>query len=57
MAQISMNLTDYETTPIHVAYEECVKNSMLLNLPVAGSEIVGLVPLQVRNAVETDTLK
>ena len=27
MAQISMNLTDFETTPVHVAYEECCKDA------------------------------
>lgn len=47
IAQVSINLTDYEITPIHIAYEECVKNSVLLNLPVTGSQIVGLVPLEV----------
>ena len=25
-----MNLTDYETTPIHVAYEECCKDAKVL---------------------------
>lgn len=47
IVQVSMNLTDYETTPIHVAYEECVKNAAMLNIPVVGSEIVGMVPLKV----------
>ena len=47
VAQVSMNLTNFETTPIHVAYEECVKNAIALSLPVVGSEVVGLVPLEV----------
>ena len=42
-----MNLTDYKTTPLHVAYEECKKDAEMLKLPIVGSEIVGLVPLQV----------
>ena len=46
ITQVSINLTDYQTTPIHIAYEECVKNAVQLNLPVVGSEIVGLVPLE-----------
>ena len=45
MAQISLNLTDHEVTPIHVAFEEARKDAAELNLAVAGSEVVGLVPL------------
>ncbi|KDR11512.1 Formimidoyltransferase-cyclodeaminase, partial [Zootermopsis nevadensis] len=45
MAQVSMNLTDHDVTPIHVAYEQVCKDAAALNLPVVGSEIVGLVPL------------
>jgi hypothetical protein len=45
MAQVSMNLTDHDVTPIHVAYEEVCKHAAALKLPVVGSEIVGLVPL------------
>lgn len=43
--QVSMNLTDYETTPIHLAYEETKKQAELFNVEILGSEIVGLVPL------------
>ncbi|XP_019636187.1 PREDICTED: formimidoyltransferase-cyclodeaminase-like [Branchiostoma belcheri] len=46
MAQISMNLTDFDVTPLHTAYEEACKDAKELNLPVVGSQIVGLVPLQ-----------
>jgi glutamate formiminotransferase / formiminotetrahydrofolate cyclodeaminase len=46
MAQVSMNLDDYRITPPHVAFEEVVKEAAALKLAVAGSEIVGLVPLQ-----------
>lgn len=46
MAQISMNLNDYHVTPIHIAYEEAKKDAIELNLGLAGSEIVGLVPLE-----------
>ena len=27
LAQVSMNLTDYEVTPLHVAFEECSKDA------------------------------
>ncbi len=46
MAQVSMNLDDYTVTPPHLAFEECAKAARALNLAVAGSEIVGLVPRQ-----------
>ena len=46
MAQVSMNLDDFKVTPPHVAFEEVVKEARALKLAVAGSEIVGLVPLQ-----------
>lgn len=46
IAQISLNLTDMDLTPMHVAYEEAKKDAEEMNLAVTGSEIVGLVPLQ-----------
>ncbi len=46
MAQVTANLLDYQKTPIHVFFEEVKKEATALNLAVAGSEIVGLVPLQ-----------
>ncbi|KAL7646113.1 UNVERIFIED_CONTAM: hypothetical protein RMT77_003014 [Armadillidium vulgare] len=46
IAQISLNLTDFHVTPIHVAYEEAKKDAEELYLGVTGSEIVGLVPLE-----------
>lgn len=45
IAQISVNLTDFDVTPIHVAFEEAKKDAEEINLAVTGSEIVGLVPL------------
>lgn len=45
MAQVSMNLDNYTITPPHLAFEECVRDARDLNLAVAGSELVGLIPL------------
>ncbi|WP_163337440.1 glutamate formimidoyltransferase [Desulfopila sp. IMCC35008] len=45
MAQVTVNLTDYRVTPIHTFFEEVKKEAALLNLAVAGSEVVGVVPL------------
>jgi len=46
MAQVSMNLDDYTVTPPHVAFEACVEEARKLKVAVAGSELVGLIPLQ-----------
>jgi glutamate formiminotransferase / formiminotetrahydrofolate cyclodeaminase len=46
MAQVSINLDNYKITPPHVVYEECVKDAKELNLAAAGSELVGLIPLE-----------
>lgn len=46
MAQVTVNLTDYTTTPLHVLYEEVKREAAALGVGVAGSEIVGLVPLE-----------
>jgi glutamate formiminotransferase/formiminotetrahydrofolate cyclodeaminase len=46
MAQVTVNLNDYEVTPIHVLFEEVKKEAAALNVGVAGSEIVGVVPLE-----------
>jgi glutamate formiminotransferase len=46
ITQVSMNLTNYEVTPIHVAFEEVKKEAANMGVEVDGSEIVGLVPLE-----------
>jgi len=46
LAQVSINLEDFETTPPHVAFEACVEAAKGLGLAVAGSELVGLIPLR-----------
>ena len=43
-AQVSMNLTNYLETPIHISFEEIRKQANKRGLRVTGSEIVGLVP-------------
>ena len=46
-AQISINLTDLDTTPLHAAFDACEERARERGLRVTGSEIVGLVPRQV----------
>jgi glutamate formiminotransferase/formiminotetrahydrofolate cyclodeaminase len=45
IAQVSMNLVDFEITSIHEAYEEVKKQALALDIDVTGSELVGLTPL------------
>uniref|UniRef100_A0A8C3B771 Formimidoyltransferase-cyclodeaminase n=1 Tax=Cairina moschata TaxID=8855 RepID=A0A8C3B771_CAIMO len=44
IAQVSTNLLDFEATPLHAVYEEVCRDAEVLNLPVVGSQLVGLVP-------------
>ncbi len=44
LTQVSINLTNYNVTPLHVAFEEVKKEANRLGVKVKGSEIVGLVP-------------
>ncbi|MFD0765517.1 glutamate formimidoyltransferase [Mucilaginibacter lutimaris] len=46
VAQISMNLTNIEVTPIHVAFDEVCKKAADRGIRVTGSELVGLIPLK-----------
>ncbi len=46
IAQVSMNLTNINTTPVHIAFDECVKSAYNRGLRVTGSELVGLIPLK-----------
>ena len=47
IAQVSMNITDIDTVPLHVAYEEVCRAAAARGLKVTGVEIVGLVPKRV----------
>jgi glutamate formiminotransferase/formiminotetrahydrofolate cyclodeaminase len=47
VAQISMNITNVRDSPLHQAFEECCKSADRRGMRVTGSELVGLVPLQV----------
>jgi glutamate formiminotransferase/formiminotetrahydrofolate cyclodeaminase len=46
VAQISMNITNVNDTPLHKAFDECDKSAHERGLRVTGSELVGLVPLK-----------
>lgn len=44
IAQVSMNITDINATPLHKAFEEVCRAAQARGLRVTGTEIVGLVP-------------
>lgn len=44
IAQVSMNITDINTTPLHVAFDEVCRAANARGIRVTGTEIVGLVP-------------
>ncbi|HYM92674.1 MAG TPA: glutamate formimidoyltransferase [Chitinophagaceae bacterium] len=46
IAQISMNLTNINITPVHVAFDEVCKSAEKRGIRVTGSELVGLIPLK-----------
>ena len=47
IAQVSMNITDIDAAPLHVAFEEVSRAAAARGLRVTGTEIVGLVPKRV----------
>ncbi len=44
IAQVSMNLTNIEETPLHAAFDACAEAAGKRGLRATGSEIVGMVP-------------
>ena len=44
LAQVSINLTDFEVTPMHVVFEAVRREAERYGAPVVGTEIVGLIP-------------
>jgi glutamate formiminotransferase / formiminotetrahydrofolate cyclodeaminase len=47
IAQVSMNLTNINVSPLHIVFDECCKSADNHGLRVTGSELVGLVPKKV----------
>jgi glutamate formiminotransferase/formiminotetrahydrofolate cyclodeaminase len=46
IAQLSMNLTNINVTPVHIAFDEVCRKADERGVRVTGSELVGLVPLR-----------
>jgi len=46
-AQVSMNLINFQVTPIHEVFEACQESAAKYGTAVTGSELIGMTPLQV----------
>ncbi len=47
IAQVSLNILNIDTCPVHLVFEQAEESARKRGLRVTGSEIVGLVPLRV----------
>lgn len=47
IAQLSLNLTNINITPVHIAFDEASERARDRGIRVTGSEIVGLIPKRV----------
>jgi len=57
IAQVSMNLTDFETTSIGAVFDAVAREAAAQGITIAGSEIVGLVPLRALEDAAVHYLK
>lgn len=57
LAQVSMNLTDFEATPIETVFDIVTKEAAACNVGIAGSEIVGLIPRRALEGAAVHYLK
>ena len=46
IAQVSINLIDYKTTPLHTVFETTKEIANNYGLEISGSELIGLIPLE-----------
>lgn len=46
VAQVSLNITDIQETPVHKVFEEVAEKAHARGIRATGSELVGLIPLQ-----------
>ncbi len=47
IAQVSMNITNVNLSPLHEVFEACCQSALDRGMRVTGSELVGLIPLQI----------
>ena len=57
LAQVSMNLTDFEQMPLHVVFKKVKDEAAALGVGIAGSEMIGLVSSQALAAAGAEFLQ
>jgi glutamate formiminotransferase len=57
LAQVSMNLTDFETTSVEVVFDAVRREAASAGVEIVGSEIVGLIPQKALNQVAAAYLR
>ena len=57
IAQVSTNLTDINTTPLHVAFDTISHCALEHGVHVTGTEIVGLIPQRVLTEAGDDAIR
>ena len=57
VVQVSMNLTNFEVTPMHVAFDAVKREAERQGVPVRGSEVIGLVPQAALRAGDEEYLR
>jgi len=56
-AQVSINLVDFEVTPLHVVFEAVAALCRARGIEIAGSELIGMIPAAALAASEGHDLK
>lgn len=57
LAQVSMNLTDFEQTPVRTAFEAVCLEAARYGVGIAGSELIGLVPKKALESSDVASLR
>jgi glutamate formiminotransferase len=57
LVQVSMNLTDFEQTPLHVVFDAVKREAGARGVEIAGSEIIGLIPKKALEAAASHYLQ
>jgi len=57
LVQVSMNLTDFERTPVHVVYAEVERLAAAYGVAVEESELIGLMPRRAIEMADGKSLK
>jgi glutamate formiminotransferase len=57
LVQVSMNLTDFEQTPLHQVFDAVRREAAARGVEIAGSEIIGLMPRKALEAAAAHYLQ